>query len=145
MKNMFKKINDKSLAVGLAINSMTATALSLPIVARADEATSTSISDIEVNAPSGFAENFGSLLNSILSLVLVLAALLVLAYLIWGGIEWITSGGDSGKTEKARNKITAAVIGMIILAASFAILQLVLTFLGIGTLNNLFDNVVSIN
>jgi hypothetical protein len=87
-------------------------------------------------APAGFADNMGSFINGVLSFVMVIAALLVLFYLIWGGIEWITSGGDKGKTESARNKITAAVIGIIILAASFAILQLVLTFLGFTNLND---------
>jgi hypothetical protein len=56
-----------------------------------------------------------------------------------GGIEWITSGGDKGKTESARNKITAAVIGLVILAASWAILGLVLQFLNAGDINQLID------
>jgi len=87
----------------------------------------------------GFADDFGSLLNAVMSFVMVIAALLVFFYLIWGGIEWITSGGDKGKTESARNKITAAVIGIIILAASFAILQLVLTFLGFSGINDALE------
>jgi hypothetical protein len=91
--------------------------------------------EVDTNNLKGYANNMGDVINGVLSFVMVIAALLVLFYLIWGGIEWITSGGDKGKTESARNKITAAVIGIIILAASFAILQLVLTFLGLGTLN----------
>lgn len=88
-----------------------------------------------LSTPTGFATNMGSVINGVLSFVMVIAALLVFFYLIWGGIEWITSGGDKGKTESARNKITAAVIGIIILAASFAILQLVITFLGFGSVD----------
>lgn len=88
----------------------------------------------------GFAKNVGGLLSGVLTFVMVLAALLVFFYLIWGGIEWITSGGDKGKTESARNKITAAIIGIIVLAASYAILQLVLNFLGFsGGLNDIFS------
>jgi hypothetical protein len=75
---------------------------------------------------------------------MLIAGLLVLFYLIMGGIEWITSGGDKGKTESARNKITAAVIGIIILAAAFAILQLVLTFLGLGSLEGAFNSTKNI-
>ncbi|MCL4208728.1 hypothetical protein KJZ63_03825 [Patescibacteria group bacterium] len=80
-------------------------------------------------------------MNKALQFVLVIAALLVFLYLIWGGIEWITSGGDKGKTESARNKITAAVIGLIVVAASFAILQLALTFLGVGNINEVIDTI----
>jgi hypothetical protein len=42
-----------------------------------------------------------------------------------GAISWITSGGDKGKIEDARNKITAAVIGILILASAWALFNLV--------------------
>lgn len=89
--------------------------------------------------PEGFAANIGVVINSVLSFVMVIAALLVLFYLIWGGIEWITSGGDKGKTESARNKITAAVIGLIVLAAAYAIFMLVIRFLGFEGTDDLFN------
>jgi uncharacterized membrane protein len=76
-------------------------------------------------------ENFGNMLGSIMSGIMVIGALLVLLYLIWGGIEWITSGGDKGKTEAARNKITQAIIGLIVLAASTAIFMMLQTILDI--------------
>lgn len=100
-------------------------------------AQSTSISDIDT--PDFFFTDVGSLINKALNFVMVLGALLVFMYLIWGGIEWITSGGDKTKTESARNKITAAVLGLVILAASWAILGLVLKFLGAGDINTLID------
>lgn len=93
----------------------------------------------DIEAPTFFFEDIGKLINSALNFVMLLGALLVFMYLIWGGIEWITSGGDKGKTESARNKITAAVIGLIVLAASWAILGLVLSFLGVSDINSLFD------
>ena len=76
-------------------------------------------------------ENFGNMLGSIMSGIMVIGALLVLLYLIWGGIEWITSGGDKGKVENARNKITQAIIGLIVLAASTAIFMMLQTILDI--------------
>jgi hypothetical protein len=94
-----------------------------------------------INPGKGFATDIGSLINGALSFIMVIAALLVFLYLILGGIEWITSGGDKGKTENARNKITAAVIGLIILAASYAILLIILNFLGFGNLGDVFSNV----
>lgn len=41
---------------------------------------------------------------------------------LWGAIEWITAGGDSGKVGKARDKITQAIIGLVILVGSFVII-----------------------
>lgn len=97
------------------------------------------IGDEGLKKPTGFAADLGQVINSVLSFVLVIAALLVLMYLIMGGIEWITSGGDKGKTEGARNKITAAVIGLVVLAAAFAIFTLVVKFLGFSNTNDIFN------
>lgn len=100
---------------------------------------STAFAATNIEVPQSFFTDIGDLINRALKFVMVLGALLVFAYLIWGGIEWITSGGDKGKTESARNKITAAVVGLIVLAASYAILVILLNFLGAGDLNTLFS------
>lgn len=100
-----------------------------------------------VNLPdAGFASDLGSLLSSLLTIVMALAALAVFLFLIWGAFEWITSGGDKGKTESARNKITSAIIGLIVLAASYAILMLLLQILGFqGGLGGVFSGITPIN
>ena len=81
--------------------------------------------------PDDAEAGFGSLIGQILNIVAVIAALMVFIYLLWGGIEWITAGGDKGKIEKAKEKITQSIIGLIVLAgmvALFAILQVALGF-----------------
>lgn len=80
-------------------------------------------------------DGFGNLLSGLMGGVMVIAAIMVLLYLIWGGIEWITSGGDKGKVETARNKITTAVTGIIVLAATTAIFMIVQQLLGICVLS----------
>lgn len=90
-----------------------------------------------IRPPKGYATDLGLYINQILRVVLVISALLVFAQLIWGGLEWITSGGDKKKVDDARNKIIAAVIGLIIVASSFAILQLALNFIGYDSINEL--------
>ncbi len=74
---------------------------------------------------------FGSLISSVLSFVMLVAAILVLLYLLWGGMEWITSGGDKSKLEKARQRITSAILGIVVLAGTLAIFSVVQQFLGI--------------
>lgn len=98
------------------------------------------LANIDITPPEGFAANFSSLINGVLSFVLVIAALLVFLYLIWGAFDWITSGGDKGKTDRARQKIISAVIGLIIIASSYAILTLALRFLGFRDINDVLDN-----
>jgi len=84
---------------------------------------------------SGSGLDFANLISRLLGVVMVLAALLLLLYLIWGAIEWISSGGDKSKVEKARNRITQSVIGMIVLAASLALFMTVQAFIGINVFN----------
>lgn len=78
-------------------------------------------------------QNLGLFLSRLLTYALILGAILLLAYLVWGGIDWIGSGGDKTKYEEARNKITHALLGMTLLALAWLIWRLVLYFLGIGS------------
>ncbi len=74
----------------------------------------------------------GSLISSFMGVALLASALMVFGFLILGGVQWITSGGDKGKTESARNKITAAIIGLAIVASSYALMQIIAYFFGIN-------------
>lgn len=79
-------------------------------------------------------EDIGKLISSAVSVVIIVAGILAFVFLVIGGIEWLTSGGDKTKTEVARNRITAALVGLAIIAASWALMQLVAYFFGIDVL-----------
>lgn len=85
----------------------------------------------QVALEGGGGQVVANIISSLLSVALIIAAVLVLLYLVWGAIEWISSGGDSGKIEKARNRIMQAIIGLIVLAAVIAVLALIQTLLGV--------------
>lgn len=72
----------------------------------------------------------GPFVTNIIEVIMILAAIASLVYLFWGGLEWIISGGDKAGTEKAKSKITDAVIGLVIVFSAWAIFQLLQTFLG---------------
>jgi hypothetical protein len=80
-------------------------------------------------------QGFGNLIGTLFGGVMTTAAMLTFLYLLWGAVEWITSGGESGKIESARNKITQAMVGLIILAATTALFMLLQQFLDICVLN----------
>ena len=77
---------------------------------------------------------FGGLISALIRLALIIVALVAFAFLILGGVKWITSGGDKEATSGAQKTITAALIGLVIVFAAWAILQLVQTFFGINIL-----------
>jgi hypothetical protein len=91
--------------------------------------------DLAIPRPPGYQiEDLGLLISRAIGVALLLAGILVFVYLVWGGIQWITSGGDKGKTEEARSRITSALIGLAIVAAAWAIMQLIAFFFGIDIL-----------
>lgn len=73
----------------------------------------------------------GGIVSGLIRLILVIAALVFFFILVVGGISWIASGGDKAKTEEARNRITAALVGLVIVFAAWAIVQLINVFFGI--------------
>lgn len=75
-----------------------------------------------------------NIISALIILVLIIAALVFFFMLVWGGISYITSGGDKAQTEAARGRITAALIGLVIVFAAWAIINLVNIFFGINIL-----------
>lgn len=89
---------------------------------------------IIIDRPGGFIPDIGSLISGAVAWLLLIAFILAFFYLILGGIAWLTSGGDKAGVEAARNKIIAAIVGLIIVASSWALFQLVGDALGINFL-----------
>lgn len=76
-------------------------------------------------------EKIGPVLAGILRIAFVVALILTFVFLIWGGLQWITSGGDKAKYEEARNRITAALVGLAIIVLAWLIIKLVAYFFGL--------------
>jgi TRAP-type C4-dicarboxylate transport system permease small subunit len=71
-----------------------------------------------------------TMIGNVINVAISLIGVLLLGYIIYGGFLWITSNGDSKKTEQAIKMIRNAVIGMIIIVAAWAITDFVLARLG---------------
>ena len=76
---------------------------------------------------------------------ITLGSLAVIAFFLLGAFEWITSGGDKTKVENARNKITSAVIGLVLLVSSFVLLSFLSKLLFAGEFDLLKLTVPGIN
>lgn len=86
-------------------------------------------------ACAGQKLSLGQVIGFVVTIAFIIAVLIALFFLIWGGIKWITSGGDKGGVESARNQIVAAVIGLVIVFLAFFILNLVLQLFGLSLYN----------
>ena len=76
-----------------------------------------------------------TLISAVIGLILIIAALVFFFLLIIGGIQWMTSGGDKAATESARGRITAALIGLVIVFSAWAIAALIGHFFNIAIFN----------
>lgn len=79
--------------------------------------------------PTG-AGGISTFLSNLIALIYSLAAIVLIFMLIWGAFQWMTSGGDKEKIEAARNRIIHAIIGLILFAIAFAVIQVLGQFTG---------------
>jgi hypothetical protein len=86
---------------------------------------------ITINEPTAGVKDIGQLLSAGIQVAMIVAAILTFAYLVWGGIQWILSGGDKQQTQAARDRITMALVGLGIVAAAWALMKIIGYFFGI--------------
>ena len=74
--------------------------------------------------------------SRITNTVLLIVGLIPVIMLVYGGLRYILSGGDSKKVTDAKNTILYAIIGLIISMLAYAIVHFVLnSVIGVGTTN----------
>jgi len=95
---------------------------------------------INLSAPADFSSLGGITIPDMISwgirIILVVAGLIFFFMLILGGIKWILSGGDKGATESARNQVTSALIGLVVVFSAWAIAALLGSIFGVNIISN---------
>ena len=85
-----------------------------------------------------------NIISNVLGTLTVIGAILFIIYFLWGSVDWITSGGDSGKVTSARNKMVQGAIGLIVLVLAYGLIGLIGTIVGVDVLH-LNEQLKSIN
>lgn len=70
-------------------------------------------------------------LPNLITLAFVLAVVIALGFLIYGGIRWIMSGGEKEGVEEARKMIVAALVGLVVVFLSYFLLNFVFSLFGL--------------
>lgn len=92
--------------------------------------------DFSIPKPNNLRlDNPGKVISGVIGLVLIVSALASFIFLIWGGFQWITSGGDKAGVEAAQHRIQAALLGLFIVFAAWAIMTVAGQFLGFDLTN----------
>lgn len=71
------------------------------------------------------------LFQNLIFWALTFAGIVALVLLIVGGIKYITSGGDAKAADGAKKTITWALIGLVVILMSFAVLSLIAGITGV--------------
>ncbi|MDO9399504.1 MAG: hypothetical protein Q7T79_02360 [bacterium] len=75
------------------------------------------------NAAAGFSDTIRvvDVVSIIIQAILGLLGIIFLILLLYSGFNWMTAAGDEEKVTKAKETITRAIIGLIIIVSSYLI------------------------
>ena len=95
----------------------------------ADDICNTPVSD-EIKAASGCdsssSKDLPKVVQNILNVVISIASIIAVIFIIIGGVQYMGSSGDPGKIKKAKDTILYAVIGLVVCALAFVIVNFVI-------------------
>jgi hypothetical protein len=80
--------------------------------------------------------------SSIVGVMTIFASIWFLFNILYSGYEWISAGGDTKKVASARDRITHAFMGLVIVVGAWSLLAVAGQFFGYNTLisPNALDN-----
>lgn len=81
------------------------------------------------DAPQELTVIIGKVINVGLSLI----GVVFLVLMLYGGVRWMTAQGEKDVVQKAKDIIKAAIIGVVIVALSFAVSNFIIAQLGAAT------------
>lgn len=82
--------------------------------------------------PQGGVGTVEKIIQNGITIFIIVGVIITLIFLILGGIQWITSGGDKEALQKARKRITFAVIGIVVILLALLIVNIIGGLLGVN-------------
>lgn len=86
-------------------------------------------------AGGGVIDVFTQQFSNIIGFITVLAGVFFVVYFMVAAFEWLQAGGDSGKVEKAKNRMINAALGLLVMVIAFGIIGIIGGVFGIELLN----------
>lgn len=72
---------------------------------------------------------------AVINLLFIGASVLAVVFIIFSGINYISSGGDPGKLKTAQAGLFWSVLGLIIVGAAYVLVRIITGVLGVTDLN----------
>lgn len=77
-----------------------------------------------------------SLVNNILPNIYIAGGIIIFFMIVFGGFTIVANAGNKDKTAEGSKTITSAIMGLLVLFASYWIIQLIQVITGIQILNS---------
>ncbi len=90
------------------------------------------VNGVKITGPLVGYTDIASIINNVVPFVMSLAGIILFFVLMWGGLDYVTSQGLPEKLKSANAKISAGVIGFVLLVLSFLITRILAYIFGIG-------------
>ncbi len=81
--------------------------------------------------------DLGQYIGVLLQTIIIVAGLGTFVFLILAGVQFITSSGEKVQLEAARGKITAAILGMVIVSGAYVITRVLETVFGVSIVSGI--------
>jgi len=79
-----------------------------------------------VSSATGGESSFRSIVLTIVNFILSFLGIIAVLFVIYGGFLYVTSAGNSEKVDQGKKIITYAVVGIVIILISFALINTIL-------------------
>jgi len=88
------------------------------------------VGDQAITGPLDSINTVGDVVNRLTSFLIPLAGIILIFVFIWGGFDFLTSQGSPEKIKSGGAKITAGLIGFILLVLAYFITNLLAKIFG---------------
>jgi len=75
---------------------------------------------------NGSTEKLNSIIKTIINVVSIVVGVVAVIMIVFGGLKYITSGGESNSVSSAKNTIIYAIVGLVVVALAQFIVRFVL-------------------
>jgi len=65
----------------------------------------------------------GGVVNTVINVMLFIVGILCVIMIIFAGIRYVTSAGDKGKVDTAKNTIVYSIVGLIVAIVAYALVN----------------------
>lgn len=116
-KDFFRTITFTFSVVGLLL-------LVFPVAAQITQFDDCSRLNIQCGE-GGSVDYIIQVITRVVNVFLAIVAIIAVIFVIWGGVQYIISGGDEGKAESAKKTILYAIVGIIIIGLSAVVVNFI--------------------